>query len=87
MDYSKALYELKKGKKLARHGWNGKHMFIYYVPRGEYPPHTEIAKELANTDGLVPHEAYIAIKTVRGTVVPWFCSQTDMLAEDWFIVE
>lgn len=87
MDYSQALYEIKKGKKLARKGWNGKNMFIYYVPEGGYPAHTDIARELENIDGLVPYEAYIAIRTVRGTVVPWLCSQTDMLAEDWYIVE
>ena len=87
MDYSQALYEIKKGKKLARKGWIGKNMFIYYVPEGKYPAHTDISRDLANIDGLVPYEAYIAIKTVRGTVVPWLCSQTDMLAEDWYIVE
>lgn len=33
------------------------------------------------------HGAYIAMKTAQGKVVPWLASQTDMLADDWYIVE
>ena len=40
-----------------------------------------------NEDGLVEYGAYIAMKTTQGNVVPWLASQTDMLAEDWMIVE
>ena len=40
-----ALSYFKDGKKVARSGWNGKNMFIYYVPEGNYSPATEIAKE------------------------------------------
>ena len=29
---------------------------------------------------------YIFISTVRGELVPWLASQTDMLAEDWEVV-
>ena len=32
------------------------------------------------------HLAYIQMKTVDGNYVPWLASQTDMLADDWFIV-
>lgn len=30
---------------------------------------------------------YIFITTVQGDRVPWLASQTDMLAEDWWVVE
>lgn len=33
------------------------------------------------------HLAYIQMKTVDGTYVPWLASQTDMLADDWMIVK
>ncbi|MBD5088786.1 MAG: DUF2829 domain-containing protein [Clostridiales bacterium] len=29
----------------------------------------------------------MAMKTAQGNVVPWLASQTDVLAEDWVIVE
>ncbi len=40
-----ALDMLKCGKKVARRGWNGKGMFVYYVPENSYPARTEIAKK------------------------------------------
>lgn len=30
---------------------------------------------------------YLCMRTVQGKFVPWLASQTDLLAEDWFIVE
>lgn len=82
-----ALNIIKRGKRVARKGWNGKNMFIYYVPEGNYKPTTKVAaKNCINENGLVPYGAYIAMKTVDGTVVPWLASQTDMLAEDWYTV-
>ena len=86
MDFGDAVRALKDGKKVARKGWNGKGMFLYYVPPGAYSPCTEIAKSLVNEDGLVPYAPYIAMKTAQGYVVPWLSSQTDILSDDWEIV-
>lgn len=85
VDFSEALFQLKCLKKLGRQGWNGKGMFIYYVPENSYSAQTEVArKHFGNT---VPYGAYIAMKTAQGNVVPWICSQTDMLANDWEVIE
>lgn len=81
--FGKAIKLLKEGKKVARINWNGKGMFIYYVPRGRYNAITEVAKSIADSDGKVQYTAYIAMKTVTGEVVPWLASQTDILSEDW----
>lgn len=86
MTFGLAIEALKKGKKVARKGWNGKGMFVYYVSPGRYPAKMEIAKNIASKDGKVDYGAYIAMKTAQGYVVPWLASQTDMLAEDWEIV-
>jgi Protein of unknown function (DUF2829) len=32
-------------------------------------------------------QPYIAMYTTDGTLVPWLCSQTDILAEDWEIID
>jgi len=81
-----AILQMKDGKAVARSGWNGKGMFLYYVPASEYEPFTDVAKK-AFPDGKVPYGAYIAMKTAQGNVVPWLASQTDMLSEDWVVVE
>jgi len=87
MDIGKAITEMRNGMKVCREGWNGKGMFLYFVPPGEYPARTIAAKAEWGENGLVPYQAYIAMKTVQGTVVPWLASQTDLLALDWMVVQ
>ena len=87
LNFGDALHMLKLGKKVARAGWNGKGMFLFIVPGstfkvsrppllGIYPEGTEI--------NYCPH---VDMKTADGKIVPWLCSQTDALAEDWQVVE
>lgn len=87
MNFGDALTELKAGNRVARAGWNGKGMCLYYVPEGAYPTRTGAARAIFGEDALVPYQAYIAMVTVQRTVVPWLASQTDVLAEDWSVAE
>ena len=87
MNFGLAIEAAKKGAKITRRGWNGKGMFLYYVPEGRYPARTDAAKSIATEDGKVDYGAYIAMKTAQGNVVPWLASQTDILADDWEVVE
>lgn len=95
LNFGDAITALKAGKKVARSGWNGKSMFLYYVPANSYPAQTDIAKAYWGAKQepndpalpLVPYGAYIAMKTAQENVVPWLASQTDVLADDWQIIE
>lgn len=78
MDFGHAIRELKAGKRVTRPGWNGKGMFLWYVTAWTY------------TDG--KHDNYtnapfIGMKTADDKFVPWLASQTDVLAEDWDVLE
>lgn len=84
--FSQALIALKTGHRVRRAGWNGKGMFLFLVPGstfkvsrppllGIYPMGTEIN-----------YHAHVDMKTETGVVVPWLCSQTDMLADDWEVL-
>lgn len=72
MDFGMAIAALKMGKRVARAGWNGKGMWLQLHSRSALPP---------------KHLPYIEMKTADDKIVPWLASQTDMLAEDWTIVE
>jgi len=82
MNFGQALELLKKGKAIAREGWNGKGMFVYLVSANSYPASTEIAKNYFKGE-LVPYNAYLAIKNVDETISTWVPSVNDVLAEDW----
>ena len=67
-----AIEQLKAGKKVARSGWNGKGM------------HLELQRPDEHSKMTLP---YIFMFTAQGDYVPWLASQTDMLSEDWGLVE
>lgn len=72
LDFGTALHHLKGGKKMSRAGWNGKGQFL------------ELQVPDENSKMSLP---YIYITTVDENRVPWLASQTDLLSEDWLIVE
>lgn len=83
MHFGQALHYLKHGERVRRAGWNGKGMFIFLVQGSTFkvsrPPLLGIYEE--GTE--IRYHAHVDMKTADGMVVPWLCSQTDMLAEDW----
>lgn len=89
LSFGHAIVAMKAGKRVARSGWNGKNMYLYYVPAASYPAQYNETHQMRGEfpDDMVPYQAYIAMKTVQGTVVPWLASQTDMLSDDWTVIE
>lgn len=70
MNFGHALIVLKAGGRVARNGWNGKHMFV--------------EMKHGNNDG--PSQRYFVINHPTGVRDAWFPSVSDCLAEDWGIV-
>lgn len=87
LPFGLAIEALKKGKKVARTGWNGKGMFVYLVPAASYPAQTDAAKSYFGEASLVPYNPYFAIKNTNETVSTWVPSINDALADDWQIVK
>jgi len=87
MDFGEAIAALKAGDRVTRAGWNGRGMFLYYVPAASYPAQRNERGTMLGVfpDDMVPYRDYIAMKTVDNNVVPWVASQTDVLASDWEI--
>lgn len=84
MNFSEALNKLKEGLKIARAGWNGKGMWIeLQVPdQGSKMTLPYLFLNYPDTSIGLGNPAY-----PQGARVPWLASQTDILAEDWSVVE
>lgn len=80
MDFGSALKALKQGAKAARKGWNGKGIYIEMQKPDAHSKMT-LPYLYIVTDGLITTNP----DAPRG-VVPWLASQTDLLAEDWYVV-
>ena len=85
--FSMALDWLKAGRRMARRGWNGKGMFIYLVKGSRFKVNRPPLSSIYPKGTEVEYHAHIDMKTARGPCVPWVASQTDLLAEDWLVVE
>lgn len=87
MDFGEALKALKSGDRVGRSGWNGNGMFAYLVPAASYPVQTGAAASHFGEGSMVPYRAYLALKTAQDDVATWAPSCSDVLAEDWELVE
>lgn len=80
MNFGQALIELKNGNKVKRKGWNGDGIFLaLQVP----DKNSKMTQPYIYIDTL-------GLKTNNHNApkgrVPWLASQTDMLAEDWEVI-
>ncbi len=79
MNFGHALECAKQGMCVARTGWNGKDQLVrlksYFRP---------LLKSPERGQGDVDH---LEILTIKGELVPWVPSATDVLANDWFVVD
>lgn len=84
--FGEAIRRLKAGQKVARKGWNGKGMFLFLAESTDIETKADLTCcEHMTGDLVLPS---IVMKTADNHFcVGWLASQTDMLAEDWCIVE
>lgn len=91
-DFGKALEWLKMGAKVARKGWNGKGMFLWLKPattvKAEWCKDPMLKTLAENNGGEIPALGTICMFTAQKQILTgWLASQTDMLSEDWEIVQ
>ena len=85
MSFGLALEAMKKGKRVARAGWNGKGMYVFLADEVNFSTMADMSEfvdeEVCVSDTLV-------LRTAQKTLQPgWLASQSDMLADDWYIVK
>lgn len=84
LSFGLALEAAKKGRKIARKGWNGKDQYVVLGRGFAYFTSGEMLYDAHHED--IGSKALVFVGT-RGSQVGWLASQADMLADDWYIVE
>lgn len=96
MNFGQAIEAMKAGASVARSGWNGKGMWISLTPGSSFEARhakcghaaAKRAAELGDPNAEIELLPHIDMRAADGSiVVGWLASQTDMLAEDWHLVE
>lgn len=103
LNFGQALEAVKKGKLISREGWNGKGMFVFlngttdcFFQEGNNNdehimdiPVNVMNKLRTDTKGcIVSLSPFLSLKAADNTIVRgWLASQSDMLANDWCILD
>jgi len=97
MSFGFAIEAAKLGKKIARKNWNGKNMFVVYMEPLKLPPYNtedtfrkvnDRTAKFIGEDKPLNCQPYFAMYNAQEEWIPgWSATQSDMLSEDWFIVE
>lgn len=92
LNFGLAIEAMKKGRKVARAGWNGKGIHVFLVDEASGLKRVVFNGEQCD----VRLSQHLAIDTTGlqtdnedapKSIVPWLASQSDMLADDWMIIE
>ena len=94
ISFGLAIEAMKQGARVARTGWNGKGMWLSLSCDGTrevaaenfWSPHNaEHARQIGGKATVLPS---ITMKTATGEILMgWLASQTDMLADDWCVID
>ena len=97
LTYGAALEVAKIGGRIAREGWNGKGMFVFQRPGDSLTPDIilkvkslpETVKQfLVHQNKEIQFLPYLCMYAANGEIVNgWLASQTDMLSNDWTVLE
>jgi len=75
---------LLAGETVMREGWNGKGMWLVYVPGSDVEVREKTPYWKAGLRGKLHIEGHIDMFTAQGNMQPgWLASQADMVAKDW----
>ena len=84
VNFGEALELLKKGKRVARDGWNGKKQYIQLATGISY---VSADGKLVNCEHEAIGNKAIAFVGTSGVQMGWLASQADMLADDWVFAD
>lgn len=99
MKYGEAQERAERGTKVARHGWNGKGMYIFSFSKSnfcinladgvfDFPLDDEHENSIhhigfCDNDKFYPICDFMLLKTADNKCIPWNPSQADIFADDW----
>ena len=84
MNFGKAINLLKEGKKLKRKGWNGKNQYIELATNISYK---NVDGKIININHKTMGNKAIAFIGTSGVQIGWLASQSDMLSDDWELID
>lgn len=96
MNFGQAIEALHQGKCVSREGWNGKGLFIFKqvpseigeetIPKMQSLPDS-VKAEFAKRGGSIRYKNQLAMVYPDNTIYGWVASPSDVLEDDWCILD
>lgn len=92
--FGDAIKYMKRGLRVARKGWNGKGMYVFYASDFQFGTKADLSEfnptedpECTEKNKVYVYDCLV-LRTADKKLQPgWLASQSDMLAEDWMFIE
>jgi len=95
-NFGEAISALKKGRRVARDGWNGKGLFVFMqvpaeisidiIPKMQSLPNS-VKDEFIKRGNSINYSNQMAIVNQNNEINGWTPSGSDALATDWVILD
>lgn len=82
LPFGLAIEAAKRGKKIARAGWNGKNQYVELATNISY---NNTRGDIVNAQHDAIGKKALAFVGTSGVQLGWLASQADMLADDWTV--
>jgi hypothetical protein len=86
LTFGDALHFLQQGKKVARHGWNGKGQFLFLVPGSTFKVNRPPLLGIYPDGTQINYRPHIDLRGTDGSISTWAPSCSDALATDWWVL-
>lgn len=96
LSFGAAVAAMKQGKRVARAGWNGKNLFVFMqvpadisseiIPKMQSLPQS-VKDEFARRGGDIHYRNQLAMVYPDNTIYGWVASPSDVLENDWCILD
>lgn len=92
--FGDAIKYMKRGLRVARKGWNGKGMYVFYASDFQFGTKADLSEfnptedpECTEKNKVYVYDCLV-LRTADKKLQPgWLASQSDMLAEDWMFID
>lgn len=87
LSFGLAIEALKQGNRITRPSWNGKGMWLVLVEPGHYDVGCKTLNYTPGQGEYPEFAPWIGMLTAQGKFTPWAPAQSDVLADDWQLLE
>ena len=82
-----AVRAMRAGERVCRRGWNGGGVYLFLVPGGQFKVNRPPLLGIYPGGTEINYHARVGLRTATGEIIPWNCSQADLLADDWELAD